>query len=70
MPGWNWQKKANATQDPEAELFLFKSYSHSSSTLSCKNNRTYSKKQAKEQVTPYFWDYAINHNETEDENEK
>ena len=34
----------NAKQHSEAEPLLFKSYSHSSSTLSSKNNRTYSKK--------------------------
>ena len=36
--------QANAKQDLEAELLLFKNYSHSSSTLSSKNNRTYSEK--------------------------
>ena len=34
----------NAMQHPEAELLLFKNYSHSSSTLSSKSNRTNSKK--------------------------
>ena len=38
--------------------------------LSSKNNRRYSKKQAKEQVHLYSWDYMINHNENEDQNEK
>ena len=32
-----------------------------------KNNRTYSKKQAEEQVFLYSWDYTINHNENEEE---
>ena len=44
-------------------------YSHTSSTLSSKNNRTHSKKYAKEQVYLYSWDYTINSNENEDENE-
>ena len=38
------KNQANAKQNPEAELLLFENYSHSSSTLSSKNNRTYSKK--------------------------
>ena len=38
------KKQANAKQHPEAELLLFENYSHSSYTLSSKNNRTYSKK--------------------------
>ena len=38
------ENQANAKQHPEAELLLFENYSHSSSTLSSKNNRTYSKK--------------------------
>ena len=37
------KNQANAKQHPEAELLLFEIYSHSSSTLSSKNNRTYSK---------------------------
>ena len=31
---------------------------------------TYSKKEANEQVRLYVWDYTINYNENEDENEK
>ena len=38
------KNQANAMQHPEAELLLFKNYSHSSSTLSSKSNRTNSKK--------------------------
>ena len=38
--------------------------------LSSKNNKIYSKKWAKEQVCQYSWDYTINHNENEGENEK
>ena len=33
------KKQANAKQYPEAELLLFENYSHSSSTLSPKNNK-------------------------------
>ena len=36
--------QANAKQHTEAELLPFKSYSHSSSTLSSKKNRTCSRK--------------------------
>ena len=36
--------QVNSRQQPEAELLLFENYSHSSSTLSSKNNRSYSKK--------------------------
>ena len=38
------KNQANAKQHPQAELLLFENYSHSSSPLSNKNNRTYSKK--------------------------
>ena len=38
------KNQANAKQHFEAELFKFENYSHSSSTLSTKNNITYSKK--------------------------
>ena len=38
------KNQANAKQHPEAELLLFENYSHSSFTLSPKNNRAYSKK--------------------------
>ena len=47
------KNQANAKQHLEAELLLFENYSHSSSTLSSKNNRAYSKKQANEQVCLY-----------------
>ena len=36
------KNQANAKQHSEAELLLFENYSHSSPTLSSKNNRTYS----------------------------
>ena len=39
------KNQTNAKQHPQAELLLFENYSHSSSTLSFKNNRTYSKKK-------------------------
>ena len=42
--------QAYARQHPEAELLLYENYSHSSYTLSSKNNRTYFKSQTKEQV--------------------
>ena len=54
----------------KVELLLLENYSHSSSTFSSKNNRIYSKKLAKEQVGRYSWDYMINHNENQNENEK
>ena len=48
------ENRANAKQHPEAEVFLFEIYSHFSPMLSSKtNNRTHSKKQAKEQVCLY-----------------
>ena len=37
------KNQANAKEDPEAELLLFENYSHSSSMLSFKNNKTYFK---------------------------
>ena len=37
------KNQANAKQHPEDELLLFENYSHFSSTLSYKNNGTYSK---------------------------
>ena len=62
--------QANTKQQPEVELLLFENYWHSSATLSSRNNRTYSKKQAKEEARLYSWDYMINHCVNEDENEK
>ena len=53
------KNQANAKKHPEAELLLFEKNSHASSTLSSKNNRKYSKKQAKEQVCLYSWDYTV-----------
>ena len=41
------KNQANDKQHPEAELLLFENYSHSSSTLSSKNNRTYPENQQK-----------------------
>ena len=38
------KNQANAKQHPEAELLLFDNYSHSSTTLSFKNNKTCAKK--------------------------
>ena len=49
-----WAKnQTNAKQHPAAELLLFENDSHSSYTLSSKNNRTYSKKEAEEQTCLY-----------------
>ena len=48
----NWAK---AKQHPEAELLLFENYLLSSSTLSSKNNRAYSKKCAKKQVCLFVY---------------
>ena len=42
------KNQANAKQHPEAELLLYENYSDSSSMLSHKNNRTYSKNYTKE----------------------
>ena len=39
-----YKQQANAEQHSGAELQLFENHSYSSSTLSSKNNRTYSKK--------------------------
>ena len=41
------KNQANAKQHSEAKLLLFENYTHSSFTLSSKNNRTYSKKNGK-----------------------
>ena len=49
----NWVK-ANK-QHPEAEPLLFENYLLSSSTLSSKNNRAYSKKCAKKQVCLFVY---------------
>ena len=61
------KKKADAKQHPPTELLLFGNYSHSSSTLSSKNNRTYSENKPKKKCVCI---HTINHNENEDENEK
>ena len=42
--------QASSKQHRETKLLLLENYSHSSSTLTSESNRTYSKKQAKEQV--------------------
>ena len=47
------KNQANSKQHSEAELLLFENHSLSSSTLLYKNNRTYSKKQVKEQLYLY-----------------
>ena len=57
-----------AKQHPEAELLLFENYSHSSSKLSSKNNKTDSKKISKEQVYLFSRDYTVKRNENGDKN--
>ena len=47
------KNQANAKQDPEVELLPFENYSHSSSTLSSKNDRKYFLKNEKEQMCLY-----------------
>ena len=55
-PGWNWQKNwAKAKQHPEAELLLFENYLLSSSMLSSRNNRAYSKECAKKKVCLFVY---------------
>ena len=63
------QANAHQYQQPEAEILTFANYSHSSSTLSTKINRTYFKKISKKQVCLFSREYMINHSENEDENE-
>ena len=41
------KNQANTKHHPQAEYLLFENYSHSPSTLSSKNNSTYSKKKIK-----------------------
>ena len=41
------KNQANDKQHSETELLLFENYSHSSSTLSSKNNRTYPENKQK-----------------------
>ena len=63
------KNQANAKQHPEAGLFLFdENYSYSWSTLSSKNNKTFSKKTRKRTNVPVFM--TLYHNEDEDEYEK
>ena len=58
-----------AKKHPEVGLLLFENYSHSSSMLLFKNNRTCFKKYTKEQVCLFSWN-LINQNENGDENYK
>ena len=62
------KNQTKAKQQPEAEIFLFENYSLSSSTLSSKKNKRYSKKCKKNRVR-MFWVYMINDTENETENE-
>ena len=64
------KNRAKAKQNPEPELLLFEHYLFSSSTLSSKNNRAYSKKCAKKQVCLFVYFnqiIMINYNESEKE---
>ena len=54
---------------PRGWTFAISNYSHFSSTLSFKNNRKCVKKEVKEQMSLYIWDYTIKHNENEEDNE-
>ena len=62
------KNQAKAKQHLEAKLLLFENYSLSSSTLSSKSNRAYSKKCAKNHVC--FNDIVLIYNENEKEIEK
>ena len=62
------KNQANVKQHLEAELLLFENCSHSSSTLSSTNNRSYSKQKAKEQVRLYLYN-LWRWNENKDDND-
>ena len=67
------KKQVKAKQNPEAELLLLRNYSLSSSTLSSKNNKRYSETCVKNKFVCFHllsYDYMINGNENEVENEK
>ena len=65
------KNQAKAKQDPEAKLLVFENYSFSSSTVSSKNKRKYSRKYGTNQVCQMsLGDYMINYNEDENEKEK
>ena len=54
------KNQGNAEQHSEAEPLLLENYSHSSTTLSSKNNRKHFKNKRKNKC-----DYTIDHNENE-----
>ena len=58
------KNQANGKQHAEAKLLLFENYSHTSSTLLCKNDRIYSKQTSKRTIVSVFWIVT----ENEDEN--
>ena len=64
------KNQGKAEEHPEAELLLLENYSLTSSSLSSKNNRRYSKKMHKKQVRLFKWGHMINDNEKDAENEK
>ena len=59
------KNRAKAKQDAEARLLLLENYMVSSSTLSSKDNRRYSKKCAKKQVCLFKSEYMIDGAENE-----
>ena len=59
------KNQTKAKQHLEVEFLLFENYSLSSSTLSPRNNKKYSKKIYEKQVRLFKWGYMINDNESE-----
>ena len=59
--------KTNSKKHHEAKILTLLNHLHPPSTLSTKNNRTYSRKYAKKKVRLFLRDYVINHNESENE---
>ena len=51
------KNQEKSKQHPEADILLLKTFSLSSSSLSSKNNRRYSKKCAKKQDHLFEWGY-------------
>ena len=69
MPEWNWQKIKQNKKHPGAELLYFENYLLSSSKLSSKNSRRYSKKKYTKIKCACF-NEVVNGNKNEVENEK
>ena len=64
------KNQGKAKEHPEAELLLLENYSLTSSLLSSKNDRRYSKKNYKKEVSLFKWGHMINDNAKDAENEK